>query len=137
MVVRKDLLDDSNAAKDLMDSVKKKLKASLKPQNGEASAATPPDWPKDLPGPTELANSIAELLSELRKTMHKNYARLDVDRIQMRWCTHETPALFRERWEKLFSDFEDDPHDPSRVSFPLSYRAYIGLHAHSVSPFHA
>lgn len=105
MIVRKDLLDDSNAAKDLMDSVKKKLKASLRPASASADGqpqpvVRPDDWPKDLPDPISLATGIAALLKSLRETMRKNFARLDVDRIQMRWCTHETPALFRERWEK-------------------------------------
>mgnify|MGYP000341927894 CR=1 FL=1 len=100
MIVRKDLLDDSNAAKDLTDSVKKKLKASLKPGSGSEEAVKPDDWPKDMPAPAELGSNIAELLKGLCKTMRENFARLDVDRLQMRWCTHETPALFRERWEK-------------------------------------
>ncbi|KDN43793.1 hypothetical protein K437DRAFT_274814 [Tilletiaria anomala UBC 951] len=128
MVVRKDLLDDSNAAKDLTDLVKKKLKASLRPGASGAKADVPEDWPKDLPVPPELGLSIAELLSSLRKTMQDNYARLDVDRIQMRWCTHETPALFRERWEKLFADFEEDPHDPSRTSELYDMLSHDGLH---------
>lgn len=115
LVIRKDLLDDSNAAKDLMDSVKKKLKASLKPDSA-TTAPKPEHWPEDLPAPAKLGHAIAELLESLRETMRENYAKLDVDRIQTRWCTHETPNLFRERWEKLFSDYTEEPHDPSRVS---------------------
>ena len=114
MVVRKDLLDDSNAAKDLMDKVKKELKACLRPDSPTADQR-PDGWPEDLPPPALMGGEIKQLLLDLRETMYKNYAALDVDKIQDRWCTHETPSLFRERWEKLIQDFEDQPNEPSRV----------------------
>lgn len=51
--------------------------------------------------------------------MRQNYASLDVDKIQERWCCGDDPFLFRERWEKIFEDFCDvkqEKFDPSRVS---------------------
>ncbi|WFC97869.1 inositol hexakisphosphate and diphosphoinositol-pentakisphosphate kinase [Malassezia yamatoensis] len=127
MVVRKDLLDDSNAAKDLMDKVKKELKAQLCPDPSKIGWR-PEDWPEDLPPPCLMGTEVQKLLQSLRQTMLSNYAKLDVDNIQERWCTHETPGLFRERWEKLIQDFEDQPNEPSRASELSDMLSHDGLH---------
>lgn len=126
MVVRKDLLDDSNAAKDLMDTVKKELKASLCPDSPTADQR-PDGWPEDLPPPAYMGTEIQKLLLSLQATMRKNYAELDVDSIQHRWCTHETPALFRERWEKYVDPTHTIHTDSSRTlrSSLTSRRAYV------------
>ncbi|KAF5331632.1 hypothetical protein D9611_007691 [Ephemerocybe angulata] len=118
LIVRKDLLDDSNAAKDLMDDVKKRLKILLRP--GESEKRPELTWPKSMKKePVEVVKEVIELLSSFRDIMHRNFETLDVDKIQDRWCCGDEPWLFRERWEKLFEDFcdvEQKKFDPSRAS---------------------
>ena len=127
MIVRKDLLDDSNAAKDLMDEVKKELQTLMQPDSPQAQER-PEGWPDDLPPPNCITSEIRILLQSLGETMHDNFAKLDVDKIQQRWCTHETPALFRERWDKVIGDFRDKPNESSRASELADMLSHDGLH---------
>jgi inositol-hexakisphosphate/diphosphoinositol-pentakisphosphate 1-kinase len=101
LIVRKDLLDDSNAAKDLMDDVKKRLKILLRP--GEPEKRPELIWPKSMnKEPVEVlkvnlllpkgrrdgiehTQEAIELLSGFRAIMGRNFDTLDVDKIQERW----------------------------------------------------
>ncbi|KAK0468349.1 cortical actin cytoskeleton protein asp1 [Desarmillaria tabescens] len=130
LIVRKDLLDDSNAAKDLMDDVKKRLKILLRP--GEPEKRPELTWPKSMKKePVEVVKEVIELLGSFRDIMRRNFETMDVDKIQERWCCDDEPWLFRERWEKLFEDFcdvEQKKFDPSRVSELYDTIKYCALH---------
>ncbi|KAI8813350.1 histidine phosphatase superfamily-domain-containing protein [Cladochytrium replicatum] len=120
--VQKEMLDDSNAAKEQMEVVKGKLQQMLSADSQFEGSEL---------GFAAEVRSLAESLKTMRTIMRETFAIKDVKAIQDRWCCWETPELFKERWEKLMKDFVDvDPSafEPSKVSELYDSLKYDLLH---------
>jgi hypothetical protein len=122
--IRKDLLDDSNAAKDLMDKVKKQLKPLLR----EGKEAPPQfTWPQKMPEPFIVIKRVVELMNYHQKIMKQNYP--TAKNLGIKWCSGEDPDLFIERWNKLFKEFTTlEKVDPSKISELYDTMKFDALH---------
>jgi hypothetical protein len=106
IIESKYLLDDSNAAKEQMDSVKKQLKVLLQPGYDISSVLLAQcGWPTNMAQPFKILEEVSAIMNRLRKVMRLNWETKDVEQLQRRWCCFESPMLFKERWEKMFSNF--------------------------------
>ncbi|KAM4056973.1 histidine phosphatase superfamily (branch 2) domain-containing protein [Hirsutella rhossiliensis] len=73
ITIRKDLLDDSNAAKDETDKVKKKLKGLLRKGNERPAQFA---WPDKTPEPSEVQTRVVQLMNFHRRVMQYNYGKI-------------------------------------------------------------
>lgn len=130
ITIRKDLLDDSNAAKDLMDKVKKKIKPLLR------QGIEPPkqfSWPPKYPDPYYITKRVVELMNYHQKIMEYNFEMAEtersLDKLQSSWCCSEDAFLFIERWDKLFKEFATfEKVDPSKISELYDTMKFDALH---------
>ncbi|KAJ3309304.1 hypothetical protein HDV04_006246 [Boothiomyces sp. JEL0838] len=115
IVINKEMLDDSNAAKEQTDYVKSKLQHILNPDYH----TIPPSvfvMPEGWTDFAEPVRTMIELMKRMRIIMVEN---LKVPRAKVEFCCFENEQLFLERWDKLFKEFCDVEHnkfEPSKIS---------------------
>eukprot|EP00834_Sanchytrium_tribonematis_P003661 NODE_150_length_15491_cov_0.365644.p1 type:complete len:959 gc:universal NODE_150_length_15491_cov_0.365644:13604-10728(-) len=141
--VDRDMLDDSFGGKDLMDKSKKALQAyinDIPPLNEEArnaflkrieGNALPPIPKCLLDKPSSCLDSLRSLLSRLKENMVTNFKILEIDLIQLNWCCPgDSPQFFRERWERIFKEFDPQKEtvDISKISELFDSLIYDALH---------
>ena len=99
VTISKEMLDDSNAAKEQIEQVKSKLNAMLCSKTNDAAidGVYLPDY----------LTSLIQLMRTRRDIMRRKFDSENVEHFQVEWCCNESPSLFRERWERLFREFCD------------------------------
>ncbi|KAI9340876.1 histidine phosphatase superfamily-domain-containing protein [Obelidium mucronatum] len=128
--VNKEMLDDSNAAKEQIETIKSRLQAILNPH---APTKLPEHYvPEEIQDPEIYLHEMIELMRTVRMVMRSNLAAGgDFENRKDKWCCFESPYLFQERWEKLFKEFcdvERTAFEPSKISELYDSIKYDLLH---------
>ncbi|KAJ3031864.1 UNVERIFIED_CONTAM: hypothetical protein HDU68_011623 [Siphonaria sp. JEL0065] len=129
--VNKEMLDDSNAAKEQIETIKTRLQAILNPHH---PTKLPESYilPEAIEDPEVYLHEMIELMRTVRTVMRDNLA-VGGDFLDRKdkWCCYESPFLFQERWEKLFKEFcdvERTAFEPSKISELYDSIKYDLLH---------
>ncbi|KAJ3289193.1 hypothetical protein HDU79_004252 [Rhizoclosmatium sp. JEL0117] len=128
--VNKEMLDDSNAAKEQIETIKARLQAVLNPHH---PTKLPDHYvPDEIEDPETYLHEMIELMRTVRTIMRANLEAGGefLDR-KDKWCCYESPFLFQERWEKLFKEFcdvERTAFEPSKISELYDSIKYDLLH---------
>ena len=89
IIVRKELLDDSNEAKDLTDKVKSELRELLQSENRD-NLNKNFKLPQEFNSLKELATSIKAILLKLRDVMRKKFIEIEDKNLEKEeWCCSE------------------------------------------------
>ena len=115
ITVSKEMLDDSNAAKERIEAVKCRLQQILTPEG--IGNITIPKAITEEGGPEKYVAKVLDILTVARSNLRRNFI-VTAPKYEGKWCCDENALLFRERWEKLFKDFLDDNRgfEPAKVS---------------------
>lgn len=119
----KDLLDDNFKAKDDIYIVKRRIGERLVKA---AALRTPP-----LDDPAPFLSGLKECMALHRQIMQENFRDADIESLPYRWCCSDSPSIFKERWERHFSDVLDgcaDWFDPSKISDLYDSLKFDALH---------
>ncbi|KAJ1814497.1 inositol hexakisphosphate and diphosphoinositol-pentakisphosphate kinase [Coemansia sp. RSA 2598] len=143
VTVRADMLDDSSAAKPMMDRAKEQLCGFF---NFDGPLSENPyydaecmELPKDMDAnPYGFVRDMCDLMCRLIDRMEANFAALTPDglaKLQSDWCCGETAELFRERWKKILADFRSVDkktghvvYEPAKVGELYDSLKYDALH---------
>ncbi|KAJ1660535.1 inositol hexakisphosphate and diphosphoinositol-pentakisphosphate kinase [Dispira simplex] len=134
LIIRKDMLDDSNAAKEQMDAVKSRLKAFFKAHEADLAISQGFALPEEMQDPQTFVRGVYDLLARVTRHMRRNLDSSYIENTILKdyhWCCNENVALFRERWEKLLQDFgkvEKNKFDPGKVGELYDSLKYDALH---------
>ncbi|KAJ3239711.1 hypothetical protein HDU78_002711 [Chytriomyces hyalinus] len=128
--INKEMLDDSNAAKEQIEGIKGRLQEILNPHH---PTKLPDDYlPEAIEDPEVYLHETIEILTHARDVMRENLEKGGAfEEWKGRWCCTESPFLFQERWEKLFKEFCDvdrNSFEPSKISELYDSIKYDILH---------
>ncbi|KAJ3107695.1 hypothetical protein HK100_003533 [Physocladia obscura] len=128
--INKEMLDDSNAAKEQIEQIKNRLQEILNPH---APTKIPDHYlPENIKDPEAYLHELMELMKKVRTVMRASLkSGGQFLELKDKWCCFESPLLFEERWERIFKEFcdvERSVFEPSKISELYDSLKYDLLH---------